>query len=169
MTFNCSIGRFDLVDIGDSQLCSPKLNYLEKYLVLDLNNNDDDCHKEDSIPFLWVLWIFVGLAIFALVVIVAFFIHKSWKNKETNQSTSKPKYWKILWQQQGFKFLTNFHSISQVLNNLLVEPWPCLIRRFPKDYIQCNNRRKCSLLLLWKEGFQWKMTLSSVQSEKWWT
>ena len=73
MTFNCSIGSFDLVRI-DSQACLSGLHYLAKSLVLDLKNNDD-CQR-DSIPFLWVLWIFIGLVIFLVVVVLVFFIVK---------------------------------------------------------------------------------------------
>ena len=78
MTFNCSTGSFHLVDI-DGQFCSPRLVYLKNSLVLDLNNGNE-CQKGDSIPFLWVLWIFIGLIIISVVVAI-FFIVKSRKRK----------------------------------------------------------------------------------------
>ena len=86
MTFNCSIGSFDLVGV-DSQVCSAGLHYLENSLVLDFKSNSDDC-QQDSIPFLWVLWIFIGLVIFTVVAIFVFFIMK----KLEILTITKPKY-----------------------------------------------------------------------------
>ena len=60
-----------------------ELDYLEHALVLNLKNNDD-CQKEDSIPFLWVLWIFVGLVVLVVVVMVVGFIVKS-RNKKKSE------------------------------------------------------------------------------------
>ena len=74
MTFNCSTGSFDLSEIG-GQSCSSGIHYLEKSLVLDLKTSDN-CNR-DSIPFLWVLWIFIGLVILSVVVMVTFCIVKS--------------------------------------------------------------------------------------------
>ena len=87
MTFNCSIGRFDFVDIG-SQSCSPSLQYFEKSLVLNLK----DCQKENPIPLIWVLWLFIGLILFAIVVITIFFTVRFWRRR-LEESDSKPMYW----------------------------------------------------------------------------
>ena len=80
MTFNCSTGKFDHVDI--ESLCSSGLHYLENSLVLDLKN--DDCQNGDSIPFLWVLWIFIGLIGITIIVIVVYSILKSRKEKRVD-------------------------------------------------------------------------------------
>ena len=67
MTFNCSIGKFSNIGI-DGKFCSQGLKYHEHALVLDLM--DDDCKSGDSIPFLWVLWIFIGLVAAAVVITI---------------------------------------------------------------------------------------------------
>ena len=85
MTFNCSTGRFDHVGIDTVQSCSTGLDYLAHALVINLRNNDD-CQKEDSIPFLWVLWIFIGLVVLAVAVMVVGFIVKT---KNTKKSEDK--------------------------------------------------------------------------------
>ena len=84
MTFNCSIGRFDHVDI-DNRFCS--LDYLEHSLVIDLHY----CQKGDSIPHLWVLWIFIVLVILTVVVMLVYYIVK----KLEIMSLTKPKLSKV--------------------------------------------------------------------------
>ena len=34
------------------------------------SKSNDNCQRGDSIPFLWVLWIFIGLVIFTIVVVM---------------------------------------------------------------------------------------------------
>ena len=95
LTFNCSTGNFGLVEI-DSESCSHRLDYQANALILELKF--DDCQREgDSIPYLWVLWIFIGLVVAIVVVVVVSFIVKSsntrmlkvWVSGKNNQTTMK--------------------------------------------------------------------------------
>ena len=66
------------------------------FQVMDLHNNND-CQKEDSIPFIWVLWIFIGLLIVTVVVVIAFFIMKARKRKmPETKNQARPTFWNEL-------------------------------------------------------------------------
>ena len=82
MTFNCSTGKFSNIGIDDN-FCSEGLTYHEHALVVDLTI--DDCQSNgDSIPFLWVLWIFIGLVVVVVVISVSFKLYKYNQQSEVN-------------------------------------------------------------------------------------
>ena len=86
MTFNCSTGSFTLLG-NDNPPCSQQLHYLPHALVFELQSFDA-CRGEDSIPYIWVLYIFIALFVVGIGVVVLFLIlrnNKKLKNVKDAQ------------------------------------------------------------------------------------
>ena len=69
MTFNCSRGSFDNVDIEGST----GLRYLDNSLVVDLPNNinnNNNGESQNAMAFLWVLWVVVGLLAVGFIAVI---------------------------------------------------------------------------------------------------
>ena len=85
MTFNCSTGSFSPVGI-DSQFCSNQgMHYYASALIFDLKF--DGCQNGgDSIPYLWVLWVFLGLLVVIVIGVVILCILN--RNKDVTKGKS---------------------------------------------------------------------------------